>query len=67
MRKPSASHDPAAHARAAPHLSGTNLTRAGDHNQRVTLHAVRINGPITRTELALKTGLTPTAYRRSLG
>jgi predicted NBD/HSP70 family sugar kinase len=61
MRKPSASHDPAAHARAAPHLSGTNLTRAGDHNQRVTLHAVRINGPITRTELALKTGLTPTA------
>ncbi len=44
-----------------PELSGTNLERAGDHNQRVTLHAVRVNGPITRTELALKTGLTPPA------
>jgi predicted NBD/HSP70 family sugar kinase len=40
------------------HLSGTNLERAGDHNQRVTLHAVRVNGPITRVELAEITGLT---------
>jgi predicted NBD/HSP70 family sugar kinase len=39
-------------------LSGTNLERAGDHNQRVTLHAIRVNGPITRTELAVITGLT---------
>jgi predicted NBD/HSP70 family sugar kinase len=39
-------------------LSGTNLERAGDHNQRVTLHAIRVNGPITRTELAGITGLT---------
>jgi predicted NBD/HSP70 family sugar kinase len=46
---------------AGPHLSGTNLVRAGDHNQRVTLHAVRVNGPVTRTELVLKTGLTPAA------
>jgi predicted NBD/HSP70 family sugar kinase len=46
---------------AGPQLSGTNLARAGDHNQRVTLHAVRVNGPVTRTELALKTGLTPAA------
>jgi len=46
---------------AGPQLSGTNLARAGDHNQRVTLHAVRLNGPVTRTELALKTGLTPAA------
>jgi predicted NBD/HSP70 family sugar kinase len=44
-----------------PHLSGTNLARAGDHNQRVTLHAVRVNGPVTRTELVSKTGLTPAA------
>jgi len=44
-----------------PQLSGTNLARAGDHNQRVTLHAVRVNGPVTRTELASKTGLTPAA------
>jgi predicted NBD/HSP70 family sugar kinase len=40
------------------HLSGSNLERAGDHNQRVTLHAVRVNGPITRVELAAITGLT---------
>jgi predicted NBD/HSP70 family sugar kinase len=39
-------------------LSGTNLERAADHNQRVTLHAIRVNGPVTRTDLALMTGLT---------
>jgi predicted NBD/HSP70 family sugar kinase len=44
-----------------PHLSGTNLARAGDHNQRVTVHAVRVNGPVTRTDLVSKTGLTPAA------
>ena len=42
-------------------LSGTNLERAGDHNQRVTLHAIRVSGPITRTELAQITGLTAPA------
>ena len=46
---------------AGPQLSGTNLARAGDHNQRVTLHAVRVNGPVTRAELVSKTGLTPAA------
>jgi predicted NBD/HSP70 family sugar kinase len=46
---------------AGPQLSGTNLERAGDHNQRVTLHAVRVNGPVTRTELVAKTGLTAAA------
>jgi predicted NBD/HSP70 family sugar kinase len=46
---------------AGPLLSGTNLARAGDHNQRVTLHAVRVNGPVTRAELASRTGLTPAA------
>ncbi len=40
-------------------LSGTNLKRAGDHNQRVTLQAIRINGPIARSELVAITGLTP--------
>ena len=54
--------DPVEGVRAAgPELSGTNLVRAGDHNQRVTLHAVRLNGPVTRTELVSKTGLTPAA------
>jgi predicted NBD/HSP70 family sugar kinase len=42
-------------------LTGTNLARAGDHNQRVTLHAVRVGGPVTRSELASRTGLTPPA------
>ena len=42
-------------------LSGTNLERAGDHNQRVTLHAIRVKGPITRAELAVITGLTAPA------
>ena len=42
-------------------LSGTNLERAGDHNQRVTLHAIRVNSPITRAELAKITGLTSPA------
>jgi predicted NBD/HSP70 family sugar kinase len=44
-----------------PELSGTNVVRAGDHNQRVTLHAVRVGGPVTRTELVSMTGLTPPA------
>ncbi len=40
-------------------LSGTNLERAADHNQRVTLHAIRVTGPLTRVDLANITGLTP--------
>ncbi len=42
-------------------LSGTNLERTSDHNQRVTLHAIRVSGPVTRAELAVKIGLTPAA------
>ena len=62
MRKKSPADDREDTAQTAgPQLSGTNLAHAGDHNQRVTLHAVRVNGPVTRTELALKTGLTPAA------
>jgi predicted NBD/HSP70 family sugar kinase len=44
-----------------PQLSGSNLKRAGDHNQRVTLHAIRVNGPVTRAALVQQTGLTPAA------
>ncbi|HWX34395.1 MAG TPA: ROK family transcriptional regulator [Steroidobacteraceae bacterium] len=44
-----------------PQLSGSNLRRACDHNQRVTLHAIRVNGPVTRMALAQLTGLTPAA------
>jgi len=42
-------------------LSGTNLKRVADHNQRITLHAIRVHGPLTRVELARITGLTPPA------
>lgn len=42
-------------------LSGTNLVRAADHNQRVTLHAIRVTGSLTRIDLANITGLTPPA------
>ena len=42
-------------------LSGTNLQRAGDHNQRVTLQAIRVRGVVTRSELVELTGLTPQA------
>jgi predicted NBD/HSP70 family sugar kinase len=42
-------------------LSGTNLERAGDHNQRVTLQAIRIHSPVTRAEIADVTGLTAPA------
>ncbi len=42
-------------------LWGTNLERAGDYNQRVVLQAIRAKGPITRTELADISGLTPPA------
>lgn len=44
--------------RDRPRLSGTNLERAADHNQRVTLHAIRVGGSLTRVELAQITGLT---------
>ena len=44
-----------------PRLSGTNLERAADHNQRVTLHAIRVGGSLTRVELAGITGLTAPA------
>lgn len=42
-------------------LAGTNLERAGDYNQRVTLQAIRVNGPVTRVDLAQLTGLTTPA------
>lgn len=42
-------------------LSGANLERVGDHNQRVILQAIRMGGPITRVALAQISGLTPPA------
>lgn len=45
-------------ARLALSLSGTNLARAGDYNQRIVLQAIRIAGETTRSALADTTGLT---------
>src|ERR1700744_1027306 len=45
-------------ARLAVSLSGTNLVRAGDYNQRTVLQAIRLSGETTRVELARQTGLT---------
>ncbi|MDX5986311.1 ROK family transcriptional regulator [Sphingomonas echinoides] len=45
-------------ARLGTSLSGTNLVRAGDYNQRVVLQVIRKNPDITRTEIAAMTGLT---------
>lgn len=42
-------------------LSGTNLERAADHNQRITLHAIRVHGIMTRVDIAQLTGLTAPA------
>ncbi|CAL4869430.1 hypothetical protein MMA231_03722 (plasmid) [Asticcacaulis sp. MM231] len=39
-------------------LSGTNLSKAGDYNQRVVLQAIRAKGDVTRLELAKLTGLS---------
>lgn len=46
---------------SAIRLSGTNLERAADHNQRITLHAIRVRKTTTRVELARLTGLTAPA------
>jgi hypothetical protein len=47
-------------ALAARYLAGTNLERAADHNQRITLHAIRLNGPTRLNErLASHRGMIP--------
>lgn len=45
-------------ARLAVSLSGTNLARAGDYNQRVVLQAIRTTSETTRVDLCRTTGLT---------
>lgn len=48
-------------------LSGTNLEHAADHNQRVTLHAIRVGGSLTKVDLADITGLTAPAIANITG
>ena len=42
-----------------PRLAGANIEHAGQHNQRVVLHVIRVAGAATRAEIAETTGLTP--------
>src|SRR3546814_14797066 len=46
-------------ARLTLSLSGTNLERAGDYNQRIVLQAIRLTEETTRSDLARVTGPTP--------
>src|SRR3546814_20020336 len=46
-------------ARLTLSLSGKNLERAGDYNQRIVLQAIRLTEETTRSDLARVTGLTP--------
>ncbi|WP_420141464.1 ROK family transcriptional regulator [Sphingomonas sp.] len=46
-------------SRLVASLSGTNLERAADYNQRIVLQAIRVAGETTRSELARTSGLTP--------
>ena len=59
-RRQSATSGPEARdARLTLSLSGTNLERAGDYNQRIVLQAIRLTEETTRSDLARVTGLTP--------
>ncbi len=44
--------------RRSGRLAGANIEHAGQHNQRVVLHAIRVAGASTRAEIADVTGLT---------
>ncbi|MDE1150553.1 MAG: ROK family transcriptional regulator [Azospirillaceae bacterium] len=61
MTPPTRQNRATLHATVSASLSGTNIERAGDYNQRIVLQAIRVSGPITRTELGNLTGLTPPA------
>ena len=39
--------------------AGANVGGAGEHNRRVILKALRLNGPLSRAEIARGTGLVP--------
>lgn len=53
--------------RLGPSLSGTNLERAGDYNQRVVTQIIRRNPDITRNEIALLTNLTAPTIANIVG
>ncbi|BAE73419.1 putative transcriptional regulator [Sodalis glossinidius str. 'morsitans'] len=47
--------------------SGTNLEHAKAHNRRVIIEAIRLNGELTRAELARLTALTPQTVSNIVG
>lgn len=54
-------------ARLSGSLSGTNLVRAGDYNQRTVLQAIRLTPGTTRIDIAGWTGLTVPAISNITG
>jgi predicted NBD/HSP70 family sugar kinase len=46
---------------ARPGFTANSASRVRHHNRRVLLHALRLQGSLSRAELARKTGLTPQA------
>ncbi len=50
--------------KAASDLSGSNSELAASHNQAVILRSIRWNAPISRTELAARSGLSKQAVAR---
>ena len=45
--------------RQKPIEAGTNVGRVSEHNRRVVLKALRLNGPLSRAEISRGTGLVP--------
>lgn len=39
--------------------AGTNIGGAGEHNRRVVMHGLRVNGALSRAQIARGTGLVP--------
>lgn len=39
--------------------AGTNIGGAGEHNRRVIMHGLRVNGALSRAQIARNTGLVP--------
>ena len=46
-------------------VAGTNLAQAKSHNRRVVIEAVRINGALSRAEIARLTALSPRPFPTS--
>ncbi len=51
-------------ARLSPDLTGANVEDAGEHNRAVVLRCIHRQAPISRAEIARRTGFTKPAIAR---